>query len=244
MEVCTTECSIHSITIELTQMSMSRGCERRRETKLLPHTPTYILYAFSPPTCPHTCTADTFTSGSPSVSHSVSVALASVGASTCWKGEKCWQLSSPDLSPNNFVTLCCQLNSQIHLSQMSFNFHTSSPSYSLENLISEHTPGAPAVWQYPYLSDSAEVWNSKECLFVLSRCIVTRIMITISFTERYNVTSAGTYMKGVICRSICIIASVFSFLAIRSHWIRQSHNNPFFFTFFFASGLVQAGSLF
>lgn len=155
--------------------------------------------------------------------------------------EKCWQLSSPDLSPNNFVTLHCQLNSQIHLSQMSFNFHTSSTCYSLESFISEHSPGAPAVWQYPY-PNSAEVWNSTECLFVLYGCIVTRIMIMISFTERYNVTSPGTYMWGVICRSICIITSVvFSVLAVHHTELDSRTIIPFLF---FASGLVQSGSLF
>lgn len=221
---------------------MSWGCERRRETKLLPHTPTYIRYAFTSPTCPHTCTPDTFISRSLSISRSVSVALVSVGASTCWKGEKCWELSSPDLSSNNFVTLRCQLNSQIHLSPMSFNFHTSSTCYSLESFISEHTPRCTSSLAVSISLTVARVWNSKECLFVLYGCIVTRIMIMISFKERYNVTSPGTYMWGVICRSICIIASVFfSFLAVHHTELDSRTIIPFLF---FACGLVQAGSLF
>lgn len=40
-----------------------------------------------------------------------------LGCQHLLEGKKCWQLSSPDLSPNNFVTLHCQLNSQTSLSR-------------------------------------------------------------------------------------------------------------------------------
>lgn len=110
---------------------------RNKATSSHPDIHPLCVYLADVPTHVHD---GTFISRSLSISRSVSVALVSVGASTCWKGEKCWELSFPDLSSNNFVTLRCQLNSQIHLSPMSFNFHTSSTCYSLERFISEHTP--------------------------------------------------------------------------------------------------------
>lgn len=209
---------------------------RRRETKLLPHTPTYILYAFTSPTCPHTCTADTFTSRSPSVSRSVSrsvsVTLTSVGASTCWKEEKCWQLSSPDLSPNNFVTLRCQLNSQIHLSQMSFNFHTSPTCYSLESFYFRAHPrctGSLAVSISLWQCGGLELQRMPLCPLWMYRD---------TYYDNDILHGKVCHLSGNIhvgCNLSLDLHNCIRLLLLScrtSHWIRQSHNNPFFFSFF------------